>query len=197
MKFLEEDNWSACFKDWKNLAVMVRLAPGGSVKVIAGHDQKVGTCAHRDVTRAFCEIKLRQARAHDEFTDSHLDFDDYGPEAGRVPLERSGLRTVRISNFHVDTARAVKAHAIRAEQTALMLYKCFTHEVDIMALLLMQTVAHTSWPNPRASHCTTIITDITVPCSTGFVCSVRPALRLMPTQSWLFQGPGTLFLQLA
>ena len=63
VKFLEEDNWSACFKDWKNLAVMVRLAPGGSVKVIAG-DQKLGTCAQRD-----------------EFKD--------GPEGARVPLERS------------------------------------------------------------------------------------------------------------
>ena len=61
MKFLEEENRFLCFNDWKNLAVMVRLAPGGSVKVIAGHD---------GVTWASFETKFGQTRARDAFSRS-------------------------------------------------------------------------------------------------------------------------------
>ena len=48
--FIEQKNWTVCFNDWENLAMMARLAPGGYVKVIAGHDQELGHCPQRDVT---------------------------------------------------------------------------------------------------------------------------------------------------
>ena len=43
-EFIEQKNWTVCFNDWENLAVMARLAPGGYVKISAGHDQELGHC---------------------------------------------------------------------------------------------------------------------------------------------------------
>ena len=36
-EFIEQKNWTVCFNDWENLAVMARLAPDGYIKIIAGH----------------------------------------------------------------------------------------------------------------------------------------------------------------
>ena len=43
------------------------------------------------------------------------------------------MHTIRVCNYHVDTHRAVDAHLLTGEQTALMLYECFVYEVDIIS----------------------------------------------------------------
>ena len=132
-EFIEQKNWTVCFNDWENLAVMARLAPGGYVKIIAGHDQDLGHCEQRDVTWAIYEICFGKTRPRQEFKDADFEFDDYGPEDQRVPLTRANMHTIRVCNYHVDTHRAVDAHLLTGEQTALMLYECFVYEVDIIS----------------------------------------------------------------
>ena len=132
-EFIEQKNWTVCFNDWENLAVMARLAPGGYVKIIAGHDQELGHCEQRDVTWAIYEICFRETRPRQDFKDADFEFDDYGPEDKRVPLTRANMHTIRVCNYHVDTHRAVDAHLLTGEQTALMLYECFVYEVDIIS----------------------------------------------------------------
>ena len=85
-EFIEQKNWTVCFNDWENLAVMARLAPGGYVKIIAGHDQELGHCEQRDVTWAIYEICFGETRPRQDFKDADFEFDDYGPEDQRVPL---------------------------------------------------------------------------------------------------------------
>ena len=132
-EFIEQKNWTVCFNDWENLAVMARLAPGGYVKIIAGHDQELGHCEQRDVTWAIYEICFGETRPRQDFKDADFEFDDYGPEDKRVPLTRANMHTIRVCNYHVDTHRAVDAHLLTGEQTALMLYECFVYEVDIIS----------------------------------------------------------------
>ena len=132
-EFIEQKNWTVCFNDWENLAVMARLAPGGYVKIIAGHDQEFGHCEQRDVTWAIYEICFGETRPRQDFKDADFEFDDYGPEDKRVPLTRANMHTIRVCNYHVDTHRAVDAHLLTGEQTALMLYECFVYEVDIIS----------------------------------------------------------------
>ncbi|CAK9109931.1 unnamed protein product [Durusdinium trenchii] len=132
-EFIEQKNWTVCFNDWENLAVMARLAPGGYVKIIAGHDQDLGHCEQRDVTWAIYEICFGETRPRQDFKDADFEFDDYGPEDKRVPLTRANMHTIRVCNYHVDTHRAVDAHLLTGEQTALMLYECFVYEVDIIS----------------------------------------------------------------
>ena len=132
-EFIEQKNWTVCFNDWENLAAMARLAPGGYVKIIAGHDQDLGHCEQRDVTWAIYEICFGKTRPRQEFKDADFEFDDYGPEDQRVPLTRANMHTIRVCNYHVDTHRAVDAHSTTGEQTALMLYECFVYEVDIIS----------------------------------------------------------------
>ena len=132
-EFIEQKSWTVCFNDWENLAVMARLAPGGYVKIIAGHDQDLGHCEQRDVTWAIYEICFGKTRPRQEFKDADFEFDDYGPEDQRVPLTRADMHTIRVCNYHVDTHRAVDAHLLTGEQTALMLYECFVYEVDIIS----------------------------------------------------------------
>ena len=132
-EFIEQKNWTVCFNDWENLAVMARLAPGGYVKIIAGHDQELGHCQQRDVTWAIYEICFGETRPRQDFKDADFEFEDYGPEDKRVPLTRANMHTIRVCNYHVDTHRAVDAHLLTGEQTALMLYECFVYEVDIIS----------------------------------------------------------------
>ena len=132
-EFIEQKNWTVCFNDWENLAVMARLAPGGYVKIIAGHDQELGHCEQRDVTWAIYEICFGETRPRQDFKDADFEFDDYGPEDKRVPLTRANMHTIRVCNYHVDAHRAVDAHLLTGEQTALMLYECFVYEVDIIS----------------------------------------------------------------
>ena len=132
-EFIEQKTWTVCFNDWENLAVMARLAPGGYVKIIAGHDQDLGHCEQRDVTWAIYEICFGETRPRQDFKDADFEFDDYGPEDKRVPLTRANMHTIRVCNYHVDTHRAVDAHLLTGEQTALMLYECFVYEVDIIS----------------------------------------------------------------
>ena len=130
-EFIEQKNWTVCFNDWENLAVMPRLAPGGYVKIIAGHDQDLGHCEQRDVTWAIYEICFDlfwKTRPRQDFKDADFEFDDYGPEDQRVPLTRANMHTIRVY-----THRAVDAHLLTGEQTALMLYECFVYEVDIIS----------------------------------------------------------------
>ena len=131
--FLEQKNWTVCFNDWENLAVMARIAPDGYVKVIAGHDQDLGHCQQRDVTWAIYEICFGETRPRQDFKDADFEFEDYGPKDQRVPLTRASMHTIRVCNYHVDTHRAVDAHLLTGEQTALMLYECFVYEVDIIS----------------------------------------------------------------
>ena len=121
VEFLQEDNRSVCFHDWKNLAVLVRLAPDGYVKVIAGHDQSSGTCPRRDVTWAFFEIRFGKTRPRSELKDRQYELEDYGPEEDRVPLERCRSKRLRTCNFDVDTHRTIQGHALTGEQVAVML----------------------------------------------------------------------------
>ena len=109
-EFIEQKNWTVCFNDWENLAVMARLAPGGYVKIIAGHDQDLGHCEQRDVTWAIYEICFGETRPRQDFKDADFEFDDYGPEDKRVPLIRANMHTIRVCNDHVDTHRAVDAY---------------------------------------------------------------------------------------
>ena len=132
-EFIEQKNWTVCFNDWENLAVMARLAPGGYIKIIAGHDQEFGHCEQRDVTWAIYEICFGETRPRQDFKDADFEFDDYGPEDKRVPLTRANMHTIRVCNYHVDTHRAVDAHLLTGEQTALMIYECFVYEVDIIS----------------------------------------------------------------
>ena len=132
-EFIEQKNWTVCFNDWENLAVMARLSPGGYVKIIAGHDQELGHCEQRDVTWAIYEICFGETRPRQDFKDADFEFDDYGPEDKRVPLTRANMHTIRVCNYHVDTHRAVDAHLLTGDQTALMLYECFVYEVDIIS----------------------------------------------------------------
>ena len=107
--FIEQKNWTVCFNDWENLAVMARLAPGGYVKVIAGHDQDLGHCQQRDVTWAIYEICFGETRPRQDFKGADFEFEDYGPKDQRVPLTRANMHTIRVCNYHVDTHRAVDA----------------------------------------------------------------------------------------
>ena len=132
-EFIEQKNWTVCFNDWENLAVMARLAPGGYVKIITGHNQELGHCEQRDVTWAIYEICFGETRPRQDFKDADFEFDHYGPEDKRVPLTRANMHTIRVCNYHVDTHRAVDAHLLTGEQTALMLYECFVYEVDIIS----------------------------------------------------------------
>ena len=132
-EFIEQKNWSVCFNDWENLAVMARLAPDGYIKIIAGHDQDLGHCQQRDVTWAIYEICFGETRPRQDFKDADYEFEDYGPKEKRVPLTRANMHTIRVCNYHVDTHRAVDAHLLTGEQTALMLYECFVYEVDIIS----------------------------------------------------------------
>ena len=132
-EFIEQKNWTVCFNDWENLAAMARLAPGGYIKIIAGHDQEFGHCEQRDVTWAIYEICFGETRPRQDFKDADFESDDYGPEDKRVPLTRANMHTIRVCNYHVDTHRAVDAHLLTGEQTALMIYECFVYEVDIIS----------------------------------------------------------------
>ena len=132
-EFIEQKNWTVCFNDWENLAVMARLAPDGYVKIIAGHDQDLGHCQQRDVTWAIYEICFGETRPRQDFKDADFELEDYGPKDQRVPLTRANMHTIRVCNYHVDTHRAVDAHSLTGEQTALMLYECFVYEVDIIS----------------------------------------------------------------
>ena len=132
-EFIEQKNWTVCFNDWENLAAMVRLSPGGYIKIIAGHDQDLGHCEQRDVIWAIYEICFGETRPRQDFKDADFEFDDYGPEDQRVPLTRANMHTIRVCNYHIDTHRAVDAHLLTGEQTALMLYECFVYEVDIIS----------------------------------------------------------------
>ena len=131
--FIEQKNWTVCFNDWENLAVMARLSPDGYIKVIAGHDQDLGHCQQRDVAWAIYEICFGETRPRQDFKDADFEFEDYGPKDQRVPLTRANMHTIRVCNYHVDTHRAVDAHRLTGEQTALMLYECFVYEVDIIS----------------------------------------------------------------
>ena len=113
--------------------MMARLAPGGYVKIIAGHDQELGHCEQRDVTWAIYEICFGETRPRQDFKDADFEFDDYGPEDKRVPLTRANMHTIRVCNYHVDIHRAVDAHLLTGEQTTLMLYEYFIYEVDIIS----------------------------------------------------------------
>ena len=92
--FLEQKNWTVCFNDWENLAVMARIAPDGYVKVIAGHDQDLGHCQQRDVTWAIYEICFGETRPRQEFKDADFEFEDYGPKDQRVPLTRANMHII-------------------------------------------------------------------------------------------------------
>ena len=107
---------------------MACLAFGGYIKVIARHDQSLGHCEQRDVTSTIIEICFGKTRTRQEFKETDFDFADYGPSDSRVDLERCRMKKICSScNSHVDTHRAVKAHAVTGEQVALMLYECFVH----------------------------------------------------------------------
>ena len=136
-EFIEKHGWKMCSNDSTNLCCLARLGVDGSIRQIAGPNEKntedIWNGPKRRVSFAIYEINWGKAIPRGAFavsTSGHFSRED--PQ-DYEEMTRARMTTTRVCIYHIDNVEAGKSHSITGECLAHMMYECVVHQVTIVA----------------------------------------------------------------
>ena len=136
-KYIEQNGWKMCFNDATDLCCLARLGVDGSIRQIAGPNEKsseeVWNGPKRRVSFAIFEITWGKAIPRGAFSVSTSGYFSRDDPQDYEEMTRARMTTTRVCVYHVDHDSAGKSHSITGECLAHMFYECVVHQVTIVA----------------------------------------------------------------
>ena len=136
-EYIEKNGWKMCFNDSTDVCCLARLGVDGSIRQIAGPNEKnsedMWNGPKRRVSFAIFEITWGKAIPRGAFAVSISGYFSREDPQDYEEMTRARMTTTRVCVYHVDHDSAGKSHSITGECLAHMLYECVVHQVTIVA----------------------------------------------------------------
>ena len=136
-EYIQKTGWAMCFNDSNDLCCLARLGVNGSIRQIAGPNEKsdedIWNGPKRHVSFAIYEINWGKAIPRGAFAVSSSGYFSREDPQDYEEMTRARMTTTRVCIYHVDNAEAGKSHSITGECLAHMMYECVVHQVTIVA----------------------------------------------------------------
>ena len=134
--YIEKNGWKMCFNDSTDLCCLARLGYEGSIRQIAGPNEKnsedIWNGPKRRVSFAIFEINWGKAIPRGAFAVSTSGYFSREDPQDYEEMTRARMTTTRVCVYHIDNVEAGKSHSITGECLAHMMYECVVHQVKIV-----------------------------------------------------------------
>ena len=143
-EYIEKNGWKMCFNDSTDLCCLARLGVDGSIRQIAGPNEKssedIWNGPKRRVSFAIFEITWGKAIPRGAFSVSTTGYFSRDDPQDYEEMTRARMTTTRVCVYHVDHDSAGKSHSITGECLA---HTCCTSVSYTKLQLLLEM--RTSW----------------------------------------------------